>query len=203
MSSEFREIQRKVRDAAKRREEDEKHQKEGIKKSSANALLGEKIQLQEEINRKRVDYTLYFIMPAAAFSVLFATYMILQVISLNSSGKTPWDKPRTDSTDIPEVSKFVSESLSVAKKGGKIDDRMPSDIPRPWREQISANFSKAKDQNWRVSKVTIDERKRGISAVFVSEISGNSGMHFTLDIIRYGKKLYLLKASKIEGEIKK
>jgi hypothetical protein len=203
MSSEFREIQRKVREAARRREEDERRQKESIKQSSAQSLLDGKIQLQEEINRKRVDYTLYFILPAAAFSTIFAIYMIFQVLSLNAPGKIPWDKPRADSTDIPEVSKFISESLSLAKRGGKIDDRMPSDIPRPWREQITANFSAAKDQNWQISKVTIDERKRGISAVFISEISGNSGMHFTLDIIRYEEKLYLLKASKIEGEIKK
>jgi hypothetical protein len=197
MSSELKEIQRKVREAAERNKILEQQQKEKIKKNSAESALEDKKKLDAALHKKSRNYATYFIVPIAILASICFGFMLWQCYAIYSPKEKTWEKPFTTPKDLASIKDFLTDSLQKAKSGKNIDNIIAPNIPQTWKTAIIENFHATKNDAWLVTTVSVDEFKKGSQALFHSTQT-NSKQHFKLSIIKDGDRFFLMRTSKME-----
>ncbi|HPN84289.1 MAG TPA: hypothetical protein PK821_03035 [Victivallales bacterium] len=197
MSNELREIQRKVREAAKKHEVSEKKKKEHVKQTSINVAMEDRKKLEEELKKKSHNHGIYFIAPVVVIALTFIGLMIWQIMTINSPSKEAWEKPKYNPDDISAAKEFISESLLAARNGKNPDDHIAERIPPTWKESIRTILSSTKDDTWAITDVTADSMKTGSNPVFRAMISNsNQRRQAEFIIVKEANRFMILKASK-------
>jgi hypothetical protein len=195
MESEIKQLNRKVREAAKRSEEMDARKKETMKTSSIDMALNEKMALQKELNKKPGDYTAYYILAGSLLCIIFIIFMAYQMASLWPSGKNLWEKPITTAEDRGNLKTFITGCVANSKTPKKL--KIASDIPGPWLKNIFENFKAFDNKNWQIAQISEDEFKKGANPLF-EVILTNPSQILRVLVIKKNEGFMILKCATIK-----
>lgn len=200
MKNELREIQKKVRLAAQKKQAEEKQKKIEIKKKSEQHLIEEKKKLEEEINKKRIDYSLFFIIPLAILTLFFAIYTIFQIYEINNPTDESWQSPKINNEDIQKAQNELTNILMLISKRKKIENFIYYKIPDTWKKKI-VNELCSDSPSWQIENVSLDKFKRGKNPILLCSLKNQKGEQVGLMLIKEDKTIYLYKIEQITGQV--
>jgi hypothetical protein len=198
MESEIKQLNRKVRETAKRREEMDARKKEAMKTSSIDMALNEKMALQNELNKKPGDYTAYYILAVSLLCIIFIIFMTYQMAPLWSPDKNLWENPITTAEDRENLKIFITDCVANSKTPKKL--KIESDVPGPWLKNIFKTFRVFDNKNWRIAQISQDEFKKGANPLF-EVILTNPNQILKVLVIKKNEGFMILKCAPI-GENK-
>lgn len=200
MKNEFREIQNKVRLAAQKKQAEEKQKKIEIKQQSEQHLIEEKKKLEEEINKKRIDYSLFFIIPLAILTLFFATYTVSQIYQINNPTDEAWQSPKINNEDIQKAQNELTNILMLISKRKKIENFIYYKIPDTWKKKI-VNELCSDSPPWQIENISQDKFKKGKNPFLICSLKNPKNERLDLTLIKEDEQIYLYKIEQITGQV--
>lgn len=178
-----KEIDMLVKDAARRKKEEDNRKSLEEKNRSRDAAIDQRKQLEVDMTRKRLDYARIAKLAILVGAIILMWFIIATTISFMAvQKKDVWKKPAVTREDYTKASEYVGQTIAKASKKENIETFFVAGVPSHWLSSAKNILSAPGIKDYKAGEARFDEGKLGSEAVFFVDCSNPAGekISFTL-----------------------
>lgn len=164
-----KDIEKFVRESAKKKKDQEKKQKVLEVNSFIQTAVSQRRQLEKEIKEKKTSYAFIIL---SVFGIVFYGLLIFSIYNYyKNSTKKVWIRTEVKPEDFTRVKAFTSELLAKSAAKKNVESFFNSQIPAPWKKG-GLNILGSIQRGMKVEDVSLDKQTLGRKALFNVKCSG-------------------------------
>ncbi len=163
-----KDIERRVREAAKKKQQEEQSRNSSAKQSHIDVAVEQRKQFEEEIKKEKADYgRLFYLLLGTVFlfALWFPTFHTIRYFT-SLANREVWIAPKVSPGDREKIESFVNEKIIKAKTGPDTEAILNKNAPEAWRNACRRILGAPDLNAFKVSEVVYDAKNLGTESRF-------------------------------------